>query len=321
MYKFIFLLLTSFSVYAQESPEHIKQQIEKLKKAQEELIKSNKSGKFFIQGKVVDEKGNLLNNVKVKITKSIGRGFLESKDSSQNKTVNGVFSLEEQGCNKIYLDFYKKGYFVTHKYYGTRMTPLKDISISGSLVTAKNQTIVLREIGNLAKLKSKDRSFYLNPVSKEQDIMNLISFKKEHVKSLKDIKTQKYFYLSVNTDSQGKPVMILDQRTQMMVPEKIFLNYVSNNKNDGIIIVDNAKDMRDLPTAPKKGYEKKPVPLILNIYSNPYAFFYYKNGDTYGKVWVRHTTYIEGKLKSIFLVKENIEKDPDKKRNLRSFAF
>lgn len=322
MCKFIiFLLLTSLFVYAQEPPEHIKQQIEKLNKAQEELIRSNKSGRFLIQGKIVDGKGNLLNDVSVKITKSISRGFMESIDSSHYQTVDGEFSLNEQGCNRIYLDFYKKGYFVTHKYYGTDMKPLKDILINGSLVTAKNQTIVLQEIGKLAKLKSKDSAFYLNPVSTEQDIMDLISFKKEHVKNQKEIKTQKYFYLSIDTDSSGKPIMILDKRTQNMVPEKIFLNYASNNKNDGLIIVDDARDMRDLPTAPEKGYTKRQVPLVLNIYSNPYAFFYYKNGDTYGKVWVQHTSYIEGKLKSVFLVKQNIGENPKERRNLRSLAF
>lgn len=272
----------------------------KLREMHDKIINNSKSGSFSISGKIVNEDGEPVEGVKVSITKSISRGFMESIDSSHYQTVDGEFSLNEQGCNRIYLDFYKKGYFVTHKYYGTDMKPLKDILINGSLVTAKNQTIVLQEIGKLAKLKSKDSAFYLNPVSTEQDIMDLISFKKEHVKNQKEIKTQKYFYLSVNTDSSGKPIMILDKRTQNMVPEKIFLNYASNNKNDGLIIVDEARDMRDLPTAPEKGYTKRQVPLVLNIYYNPYAFFYYKNGDTYGKVWVQHTSYPESRIKRTF---------------------
>jgi hypothetical protein len=323
MYKKVlsFALIMVLSAFAQSQTLQQKKDMAKLKKVLGDIERRNKSGSFLISGKVVDEKGNPLDNVRVRITKSISRGFLESKERSHNKTVDGIFLLNEQGCNNIYLDFYKKGYFVTHKYYGIRMKPQKDISVSGNLVTAKNQIFVLREIGKLAKLRSKDRKYFLDPISQKQDIMDLISFKKVEVKTIKNIKSKKYFCLSVKSDAGGKPIMIFDQRTKKMVPEKIFLNYISNNKNDGLIIVDNARDMRDLPTAPEKGYVKKRVPLILNIYSNPFVFFYYKNGNTYGKVWVRNTSYIRGKIKSIFLTKENIETDPKEKRNLRSFAF
>jgi hypothetical protein len=323
MYKKVlsFALIMVLSAFAQGQTLQQKKDMAKLKKVMKDTEKRNKSGKFLIEGKVVDEKGESLDNVRVLIKKIISRGFMDSKINTRYETIDAKFSLNEGGCNILYLQFYKKDYFTITKVYKTGMNQQNNVSVSGNSVMAKNQIFVLREIGKLAKLRSKDRKYFLDPISQKQDIMDLISFKKVEVKTIKNIKSKKYFCLSVKSDAGGKPIMIFDQRTKKMVPEKIFLNYISNNKNDGLIIVDNARDMRDLPTAPEKGYVKKRVPLILNIYSNPFVFFYYKNGNTYGKVWVRNTSYIRGKIKSIFLTKENIETDPKEKRNLRSFAF
>ena len=323
MYKKLvsLVLIIASSTCVQGKTLQQKEDIIKLEKALVGHIKRNKAGKFSIQGKVIDEKGKPLDNVRVTITKSISRGFMESESYRHYETINGNFLFDEHGCNALYLDFYKKDYFVVHKYYDISMKQQENISVNDSLVTAKNQIIVLRAFGKLAKLKKADEKFYLNPVTKEQDIMDLIDFQKKEVNDVENIITKKYFYLNVKCDANGEPLMIFDTRTKKMVPEKIFLNYISNNRADGIIIAHNAKDITYLKIAPESGYAKEPIPLVLNIHSDANIFFYYKNGNTYGKVWIQQTAYISGKVESILIIKENVEKDPKEKRNLRSLKW
>jgi hypothetical protein len=296
-----------------------KVQFKKLRKGHEKLIRRSKSGKFSIEGKIVDKKGNLLNNVRVSITKSISRGFMGNKHTNRKEIVDAKFSFNESGCNVLHLQFLKQGYYAANKSYNIIMKQEKNIYVKDSLLTAKKQIVVLREIGKLVKLKSRYSKFYMDPISKEQDIMDLISFNKIKIKKPKNIKTPKYFYLSVKLDKRGKPEMVLS-KDKRLIPAGIFLNYVSNDETDRIAPVGNAeiKDMRDMPLAPEKGYSLKQISLK---FSRPGDFFYYKNGDTYGKVWVRQTDFLLGKVESVIVVKQNNEKDSKERRNLRSLDY
>jgi hypothetical protein len=195
----------------------------------------------------------------------------------------------------------------------------ENISVKDSCLQAEKQIVVLREVGKLAKLKSRYSKYYMDPISKKQDIMDLIRFRKEEIKDPKNIKTPKYFYLSVKLDKYGKPEMVLD-KSKKSVPAQVFLNYVSNDEQDGIIFVesDRVKDMRDMSTAPEKDYNLKQIPLKLSCSGD---FFYYKNGDTYGKVWVRQTYFILGKVESVIVVKQNNDSNLNERRNLRSRAY
>ena len=282
------------------------------------------SNTFIIEGNIVDDAGNPLNDVQLQITKSINLGFLGSKEFKSTKVLTSDFSLELSGCTQIYLTFLKDGYFiVSDKSYDIN-NPENGQKKTGNTLIAKKQKIVLQKIGKIARYKYSNPSLKLYPDNKLTifELNDFYSIKDYSAESLKKSIPANSFYLSVERDSSGNIIKVMNRGKNREVPQVVHLNF-NCRENDGFIIVKDVNDIRMLKEAPTEGYNTKQITFSAKddlINSN--IFFYYKAGDFYGKGSLESISYSgSGLLKVGLQLMQNNEDAPGEKRNLKSYQY
>ena len=106
----LFLLLSNNSVFADEVKSFTSRE-EQSKCAKRFTVTSFplQRGRFVIAGKITDEKGNLLQDVCVKVSKS-SSGMWKSKEVRNTYTLSDYFVIYLSGCDSIYIELFKDGY-------------------------------------------------------------------------------------------------------------------------------------------------------------------------------------------------------------------
>ena len=321
---FIACICSALLIWAVDKSADIQNAQEEMNKMTQDASKKILLNRFIIEGNIVDDAGNPLNDVQLQITQSIKLGLLGSKESKSTKVLISDFSLELSGCTQVYLTFSKDGYFVvSNKSYDIN-NPEKGQEKTGNTLIAKKQKIILQKIGKIARYKSFNPSLKLYPDNKLSifELDNFYTIKNYSAESLKNSIPPNSFYLSVERDPSDNIIKVLNRGNNREVPKVIYLNF-NCSKNDGLIIVKDVTDIKMLKEAPADGYNIKQI-----VFSaqedliNNNIFFYYKAGNSYGKGSIDSISYSgSGLLKVGLQLMQNNEKDPKEKRNLQSFQY
>ncbi len=286
-----------------------------VKKAKGVALDKIGQNKFSIVGEVVDEKGSPLNQVSLKVTKSINLGFLGSKQTSYLKTINSSFRVDAKNCNLLYLSFSKKGFYTQRKAFNAD-TLLKKQKIKDRNFKVNNVRITMLPIGEKAKTICRNTVLRLSP-EKNMDLYNALTFEKSNTKiNIKDINVPEHvFYLDVERDEKGR-IKTFQYRGRK-TPTKIFLHLKCEN-GDGMLVENKVNDIRALREAPISGYSRTPIVFSIKdrIHINK-ILFYYKAGEHYGKGIIAEASVSNtGRVGVFILIMKNLESSPDKNRTL-----
>mgnify|MGYP004656852911 CR=1 FL=1 len=275
-------------------------------KSKEDFISWGKSlgkrGKFVIVGKIIDEHGNLLQDVCVLVTKSIS-GIWESKEIENTYVLSNYFVISSLGCDSVYISLSKDGYIpmVTNYYYGYNSklfnkAQKNSINITDNLITGDNLVFVMKKKGELPKLQIFKGNFLMEENKKINDIFLIKSWKKSTIK-----------------ESIDEPYLQINSKKDVDNFNESSLELVNANPEDGFIVIDfdeNAVTYKNfwnlMGEAPQIGYSIKSFKILKQL-GTPTFFYYFINGK-YGKGYI----YRDGRL----ILFQNNEKNPEQKRNL-----
>jgi len=244
--------------------------------------------KFTISGKIVDDAGQPVDQVKIRISQTYLTNFGTSEsDRDSQQTVNSDFNLELSGGSEVSLGFHKDGYYdILNKHY-----PLPKSTtawgFSSNVVAADNQLIVMERIGTLAKYKGRSHAFFI----REENFFTCYS-----IPLLKRDESKKYsfadipnlppgtIYPNVERDEDGKIIkVVINKASGRLGPQTVSLNMVGGD-DDGFIMLKGLpqRGLISIKEAPESGYVKQmvfhfPEDMQKKIY------FYYKFGNRYGK--------------------------------------
>ena len=105
-----------------------------------------------------------------------------------------------------------------------------------------------------------------------------------------------------------------------LIPQMVVLKFISNENNDGLIIKGSVENISYLVSAPNTGYLVREIKVP---YKSSEIFFYFKNGQYYGKGFIAASTALpQLGMNRVFLkVMQNNSEDPGEKMNLRSLTY
>ena len=254
-----------------------------------EINRVAKASKFNISGIILDENGLPLNDVELRL--EFGK---MSPKTWRSETINkknistSEFSIVQSGYTSLNIYFNKKGYFQEKRFYGTlRLSKF----LKNYIYSKTDEKVVMREIGERLRLKRFDKFLEYDEKNKKKTFCNLVNLSTETLSVDSIIKTKKYIYLDMGRDQSGKIIMIKG-RMNRMTPKTFIVKFISNEKDDGFIIKGNKKDISYLTTAPESDYKAKEIKMT---YGSKPIYFYYKNGDNYGKGVLSCPSSLHGK--------------------------
>jgi hypothetical protein len=285
----------------------------KYKRMLESQKATNRSSKIDISGVIVDGRGNPLNDVELEFVFSRSKGW-KSEVLKKKILSNNAFSIIQSGYTSLTIYFYKKGYFRERTFYNT-IKPSK--YWKNGVFSKTDEKIILREIGKLAKLKKIEKLLKYDWKNKKETFFNISTMAPETLVADGIIKAKKYIYLDFERDKDGK-ILTVKNHLNESIPKTFIVRYVSDDKKDGFIVEGNKRNFSYLPEAPAANYNQKEI--IVTLKSKD-IYFYYRNGDNYGKgaLLSPYTSY--GKSRIWLHLFQNNETDPKGKRNLRSRAY
>ena len=277
----------------------------------EVINKTNSSSILNISGMISDDDGKLLDGVSLELDFSRSKGW--DNDHLNRKIIsNSQFSIEQSGYTGLTVDFQKDGYFSERKSYSTQQSS-KDLK---DYVFIKNdEKIVLRKIGQLAKIKKINKKLRYDFKNNTQSICNLSDLSYETLPIDSAINYSKCILLDFERDKDGKILTVENKSNGTTIPKTLIVKYASKDKDDGFIIEGNKKDLSYLSVAPDTEYAIKEIKIQ---YESEPIYFYFKNGNRYGKGWAGYALTQHQTSRVILELMQNIETDPKEKRNLCS---
>jgi len=278
----------------------------------EQSLLSNSSS-IYVSGIIVDDSGNPLNDVELELNFSRPKGW-ESEDLTRKFISNSKFFITQAKYTGLTVYFRKKGYFEERMFYSTRISSKY---LKNGIFSKTDEKIILREIGKLAKLKKVEKLLEYDWKNKRKTFFNMSTMTLETLPVDDVIKAKKYIYLDFERDKDGN-VLTTKNYNNEPIPKAFIIRYVSDDKKDGFIVERDKKDFSYLPEAPAVDYNQKEI--IVPLKSQD-IYFYYRNGDKYGKgaLLSPYTSY--GKSRIWLHLFQNNETAPKEKRNLRSTAY
>ena len=298
----LFLLLSNNSVFADEVKSFTSRE-EQSKCAKRFIVTSFplQRGRFVIAGKITDEKGNLLQDVCVTVSKS-SSGMWESKEVRNTYTLSDYFVIYLSGCDSIYIELFKDGYIpmVANYYYGydTKLfhrTQKNNINITGNLITGSDLLFVMKKKGYLSELQTFNGTLLING-PEPGDVFLMKSWKKTKAKKIID---EPYLQVISKENSEDSNAKVLE--------------LVNAKPKDGFIVVDfdeNAMTYKNfwnlMGEAPRDGYSIKSFQILNQLGAR--TFFYYFINGKYGKGHISRDGYI--------VLFQNNEKASDRMRSL-----
>jgi len=277
----------------------------------------NSSSRFDISGEIVDENGKPLDDVLLDLNFSRAKGW-DSEDWKSKVKSGSSFSIKKSGYTGLDVEFLKAGYFSEKRFYSSRgVGEPKSKYLKDNVYSQHDEKIVLRAIGKLAKLEEFDGHLIELAKDKTQKIFDLSNLKFTIFPLDPTIPIKKFIKLDFERDQTGKILMIQDPRKRL-IPKIMTVKYVSDDVNNGFIIMGNQKDYSYLTTAPETGYTVKEIKVP---YECQRIYFYYRNGDNFGKGYVSSASASPeyGENRVFLNVMQNNEPATNEKRNLRSY--
>ncbi len=285
------------------------------------------TGNLVLKGKIIDQNGNALNNVKIDINKK----HLNFKTGvsyyiRETISVDSGFCIEGKDCLGIGLTFMKKGYHYKRLSFSfIEMSKTK----KGKGNTYKNNSIVvkLEKAGKIVKLNEYVYNCIYNEKTRKTKIFNLNTLKTEWIKI--DPNKQNEFpknciIMLPLLDKSGK-VLTRKEGSNIEYPLELKLintakeggfyvfSPTSKNERENIIHMKNAPENDYVDTLYILGGKDKKE----NKNTNPNKYFYIKSDKYFGKGCCSMLAYIKRKgiLKLCILLFIN----KDKTRNLETW--
>ena len=318
---FILAVLIPGKAFTEETNEltpREKEELRALQKAVEEEAKSE-NGNFILEGIVVDEEGKPLKDVELTITthKTIfsPSGFLgfDYKTKKRKMKIDGSFSVRAYKCERVALEFRKKGYFKEQIRFSIlvargSLPGTQEGELKGNTFINRNIRVVMERIGELPKLIRYDSylEYYSggkaiiidldkgmgDPVDGGRGIVEV-----EDLLSAVDMNllpSNSIYLLPVSKalDAKGKIIPVKDKYGRLFSPR---VKLVINDPEGGFVVHTPLPPqkrkaspiVREMKEAPKEGYVRK-------IELAPFrgrTYFYFKIGGKFGKGLVSSPAY------------------------------
>ena len=257
----------------------------------ETIEKRLKEKNIIIEGKVLDEKGDPLNDVSVVLEFERPSKIITLSDVATNETkklktkINSVFSFSERGYNAVHLLFFKEGY--NEKTIKYQIDLLSDKGDNENIVR-RNLLIVLK--------KNRPASQYMeyNHVQMKYDFCHKtkricdLSTIETGIVMFKDIPFDQEYngvYLELDLDrDKNNNILLGDKYQKKQYPLNYILRIHSDNPKDGFIPAEQISD-----EAPDLDYPQREISLMLGQSFSAESFqksvcAYIKVGGHYGKV-------------------------------------
>jgi hypothetical protein len=266
-----------------------------------------------ISGNILNQDGIPVNDVTMKIRFSrLSLIKWGSIDYKKTITTQSQFSIHQTGYSGLMIDFHKEGYFPERKTYSI-FGPSK--YCKNNIYLKTNEKVVLREIGKRVKLKKFEKLLKYDWKRKKKSFCNLTDLSYETLPADSLIKAKKYIYLDFERDQGGQVLMMVENIHGTLIPKTLIVKYVSDDKDDGFIVKGYQIDMTYLTYAPEADYNVRSIKIP---YKSKDIYFYYKNGNSFGKGALLSSNTSSGKSRVWLQLMQNNEKDSKEKRNLRS---
>jgi hypothetical protein len=270
---------------------------------------SGQAGRFVLSGVVVDEDGNKLNGVTVKLIKALqGKWGQEPKFETEAQTVNGDFKFNLRRYASIEMHFSLHGYY-EEKLFASMPAPNMDAEqlaglkpIPEPIFTRDKLRVVLDKKGAITHL-IECRVRLECPISGTGDVMDFDSFRRGRsaARKIQNILDPKLLpansaYITADLDAGGSFATIQDTppNSAVLVTRPRTVRLTMNAKGDGFIkfLPKSSRNVyRQMKTAPEKGYQGVLV-LDEEFFRQQSAmkapedyglYFYFKTKDKYGK--------------------------------------
>lgn len=315
---FVLIAIASCSFWVGANDRNISEKSKEKQERKGNLVKKllmleSRYSKFDISGVIIDDSGNPINAVELEFNFSRAKGW---KNERLNKKVvsESEFSIMQSGYTGVTVYFRKKGYFPETRFYGTQL-PSK--YLKNNTYSKTDEKIVLREIGKRAKFKKFEKLLKYNLEKKESSFCDLSGMSYKTLSLANTMKTEKYIYLDFERDKNGEIAMI-ETKYNGIIPKNLIVRYISRDKKDGFIIEETVKNLTYLTRAPDTSYTVKEISIP---YKSEDIYFYYKNGNSFGKGSLASPQTSYGESCVWLRLMQNVEKDENEKRNLRSLDY
>lgn len=281
-----------------------------------------KKSKFSISGKIVDDEGSPVDDVRVSISQGYPKKFWDESDYVTSvRIVDSNFKIEVSGGSDISLTFSKKGYYNTsNKCYN--LPKIKNsLAYSTNILKVGNQKIIMDRQGKLARCKNYSATFFI----REEKYFTTFSIpkRKKNFQNKPFAMTKELpagtIYPDAKRDKNGEIIKV--NIRGRMGPCITYLNMIGE-ESDGFKLFEGQphRGIIGIKEAPASGYVKQMV-FHWPEDMNKDIYFYYKFGNIYGKGKLTSLRCsASGEILMGFKLRQNTETDPAPKvrRNLRT---
>jgi len=293
-------------------------------------------GRFTLEGVVVDEQGNPLDKVSLRISKEKMTGFEQWKEDKEEKIINGTFSVTARGYDIVRLYAKKDGYyqesldFLAPSPGNIRGQPKEPV------VDKRNIRIVMEKKGDITSLLDRNvrltyrredegASGYVVNFDRAAWIMDSNVRNYAEVDNLLDLEQipSMCMYMIPKVDDDGR---ILNEDKggansfrPCLMPQEMRL--ITNDPEGGLIVYEQEKGESafwSMKLAPETGYKQEIIlDADLMFRRSPYVtsdgddgiYFYYKADGRYGKGRIGPPKFPEGDYALELGVKIRSQKD------------
>ncbi len=300
-----------------------------MQKKEKEFLPLTNNSKYIISGIIVDDNGEPVNNVKVRISQSFPVNFgLKNKLKNSTRVVNSNFEITLCGGACVSLGFSKNGYHSVFNKQFSVFRPkgeLRNIANPVKTLDVKNVKIILDKVGPIAKIKKVRFSLF---IKKECYFTSFsvpafeLSKKDCQYNNISSLNSG-MIYLDFKRNKAGKMIKtkINNVGNGRLGPATTYLKMIGG-EDCGFKLFegDPRRNLIGIKEAPEAGYVKQ---LVFNWPKDMRKEipFYYKFGKIYGKgIMNSASCNSSGKIRMGFSFYQNIEtnSDPMVRRNLRT---
>lgn len=327
----------------------------KLPEIQRKVAAEN--GDFHLSGKVIDENGQPLNDVKIEVAKSTFRfPYVEVPPNEETIIVNGSFNLNAENVHAIHLIFSKQGYYNEKRDFLLRRTPEEDEKYrAGAVIHPKlnkeDINIILESragavdlirYNEVIEFADQGNGVAMNLNRSHSTHASLLPFKQINIELL----LTNTLYFTADRSADGKIVTQPKRRKSSEIIDSIATNVtlVLNSPGGGFvpftpnpqIETPNAQiesgearakpPFRQMKQAPEGGYTRT-LTLNQEFLDRRLAstgsefdslFFYFKTTNKYGKGKIGFVEFQVKNGETKIRLRVNLLIQPDGSRNLNS---
>ncbi len=313
----IFLIASQAGVWGEEKEGVFGKEKERewLKQMKKFLEKVN--GNFLLEGEVRDKEGNLIDNVKIIISKT-KLVFMDTKSTMERRTINGRFCVKAIGFTDVTLEFWKEGYYPEKLHFA--YPEGKGGEKRGRYLINRNIKVVMEKIGELPSLVrfesyvrfySGGRAVIIDinkglrdPTDRRRGMVKVEDLLENLSRNL--LPSGCIYLIPQDINARGKFLDIEEKIAKKDFPKaKLVLNdpgggfliYTPSHKEWDVFYHPLIREMKE---APEEGYVNEIEVPIRTSSMGKEILFYFKVGSNYGKGSISPVAYIKpDKLKNL----------------------